>query len=218
MQNQPISVSEQILWATSLYTIANPVHDQIVESIKRFMYDEENRHDVSIASGIAENVKSGLFESRFDFFETEDPVIKTLKSFCATAILEVAKHVNDGYWEKDGNFSLEFHESWFHITREGGFHDFHNHPNCSWCAIYYLDIGDSAGTDGGNAFFDPRPAAHNYNDYGTAYLDGKTRFDTTPKEDNLVIFPSYLYHSAPPYHGAKDRIIIAMNSSIHYDP
>jgi len=218
MRNQPISVSEQVLWATSLYTVGNPVHDQIVAPIKRFIYEEENKHDVSVASGIAKNIKGGLFESRFDFFKSDDPTIEALKSFCGTAVLEVAKHVNSGYWEEGGNFSLEFHESWFHITRKGGFHDFHNHPNCSWCGIYYLDIGDSMATDGSNAFFDPRPAAHNYTDYGTAYLDGKTRFDTTPQDGDLLIFPSYLYHSAPPYHGVKDRLVIAFNSSIHFDP
>lgn len=218
MPNQPIAVSEQILWSTSLYTVQNPVHKQIVEPIKEFVYQEEKRYDVSVASGIAENVKRGLFESRFDFFDTENPAIEILKSFCGAAVMEVAKHVNASFWQDAGNFSLEFHESWFHITRKGGFHDFHNHPNCSWCGIYYLDIGDSTATDGSNTFFDPRPAAHNYTDYGTAYLDGKTRYDTTPKNGDLLIFPSYLYHSAPPYGGARDRIVVAFNASIHYDP
>ena len=131
MQNSPISVSEQVLWATSLYTVGNPVHDQIAAPLKRFIYEEENKHDVSVASGIAETLKGNLFESRFDFFQSENPTIETLKSFCGTAVLEVAKHVNGGYLDEGGNFSLEFHESWFHISRKGGFHYFHNHSNCS---------------------------------------------------------------------------------------
>ena len=218
MQDRPISVVEQVLWSTSLYTVRNPVHDRILGPIKDYIYDYEAKTGERVASGVAANLKGGLFESRFDFFDADNAAVETLKHFCGTAVMEVAKHVNADSWTKDGNFSLEFHESWFHITRNGGYHDFHNHPNCSWCGIYYLDVAEATMENGCNTFFDPRPAAHNYTDYGTAYLDSKTRFDTTPKSGDLLIFPSYLYHSAQPYTGERDRIVVAFNASIHYDP
>jgi uncharacterized protein (TIGR02466 family) len=219
MKRAPISIVEETPWATTLYTVANPVHDQIAEPIKRFIYNYEAEREARIASGVAADLKGGLFESAFDFFQhDDDDAIGTLKEFCAKAVMEVAKHVNSRNWTTDSNFSLEYHESWFHITRQGGYHDFHNHPNCSWCGIYYFDIGDATRENGSNRFFDPRTAAHNHTDYGSAYLDGSSRYDTLPKDGDLLIFPSYLYHSAPPYHGIRDRIVIAFNASIHYDP
>jgi len=218
MQNRTISVQEQVLWTTSLYTVRNPVHHEIIAPLKAYIYAYEASRDERVASGVAANVKHGLFESTFDFFEAEDSAVDTLKQFCGAAVMEVVRHVNASSWRRDGNFSLVFHDSWFHITRRGGYHDVHNHPNCSWCGIYYLDIGDSNQKNGSNTFYDPRNAAHSYTDYGTEYLDGKTRFDTAPKNGNLVIFPSYLYHAAPPYDGEGDRIVVAFNAGIHYDP
>ena len=183
MPNKPISVVETPVWVTSLYTVRNPVHDQIVTPIKKYIYDTEATQNETVATGIAANIKHGLFESRFDFFDVKVPAIETLKSFCAAAVMEVVKHVNADSWTKYENFSLEFRESWFHVTRHGGYHDLHNHPNCSWCGIYYLDIGDATKADGSNAFFDPRPAAHNYTDYGTVNYNEHilcTHFSITP--------------------------------------
>jgi uncharacterized protein (TIGR02466 family) len=218
MQDAPISVTNETPWSTSLFTVENPIHKNIKEPIKSFIHAYEKQHEFGVASEVAAEIKLGLFESKLDFFEHSDSAINTLKNFCATSVMEVVKHVNAGSWPREGNFSLEFNESWFHITRHGGYHDYHNHPNCSWCGIYYLDIGDATVENGCNCFFDPRPAAHNYTDYGTAYLEAMARVDIPPRDGVLVIFPSYLYHAAIPYNGERDRIVIAFNASIHYDP
>lgn len=218
MNDAPISIVNEAVWATALYTVTNPIHDQIEAPIKQFIYDYESERQTKIASGVSADIKDGLFESAFDFFQHEHAAIRTLKEFCAKAVMEIAKHENAKIWRPDNNFSLEYHESWFHITRNGGYHDFHNHPNCSWCGIYYLDIGDSTRENGSNRFFDPRSAASGYSDYGSAYLSETARFDTQPKNGDLLVFPSYLFHSAPPYNGKRDRIVIAFNTAIHYDP
>ncbi len=218
MQNEPVSITSETPWATTLFTVENPVHRDFREPLANFIYAYEKRHPSGIASGVTVDIKTGLFESAFDFFDQDDVAVNALKSFCAMSVMEVVKHVNAHSWRQDGNFSLDFNESWFHITRSGGFHDYHNHPNCSWCGIYYIDVGDSTLENGCNCFFDPRPAAHGYTDYGTAYLDDTTRVDMPPKDGILVIFPSYLYHAATPYFGDRDRIVVAFNASIHYDP
>ncbi len=218
MQNNIITIEETTQWATTIFTAINPVHDQISEPLTAFVYGYKGDREDEVESGIAPGVKAGLFESKFNFFEQDNAAVHGLREFCAAAVLEVAKHVNGQYWQEEGKCSLEFHESWFHVTGQGGQHDIHYHANCSWCGIYYLDIGDATMDNGCNRFFDPRPAAHGYSDYGTAYISENCRFNTTPKNGNLVIFPSYLYHSAATYEGTKDRIVIAFNSSVHYTP
>ena len=218
VQNSIITIEEAALWATTLFTAINPIHDQISEPLKKFIYDYKGDRDGEIESEIAAGVKAGLFESKFDFFDQDNTAVRGLREFCTAAVLEVAKHVNGQFWQEDGKCSLEFHESWFHITNHGGQHEFHYHSNCSWCGIYYLEIGDATMENGCNRFFDPRTAAHGYSDYGTAYISENSRFNTTPKNGNLVIFPSYLYHSAAPYEGAQDRIVVSFNSSIHHEP
>ena len=32
-------------------------------------------------------------------------------------------------------------DSWFHVTRRGGFFALHNHPNASWSGVYCVDPG-----------------------------------------------------------------------------
>ncbi len=36
-----------------------------------------------------------------------------------------------------------FNDSWFHVTRRGGFFGLHNHPNASWSGVYCVDPGRS---------------------------------------------------------------------------
>ncbi len=48
-------------------------------------------------------------------------------------------------------------------------------------------------------------------DFGSSYLR-RYYIDVQPIEGRLVLFPSYLLHSALPYFGAADRIVLAFNT------
>ena len=58
--------------------------------LKAHIYAYEANRDERVAA----NVKHGLFESTFDFFEAEDSAVDTLKQFCGAAVMEVARHFN----------------------------------------------------------------------------------------------------------------------------
>ena len=49
-------------------------------------------------------------------------------------------------------------------------------------------------------------------DAGNHYL-ASNAWDWEPQDGHLLIFPSYLMHSALPYNGDIDRIIISFNST-----
>ena len=212
--DQLLNITVVTPWVTSLFECVNPEHGSIKPGLTEYFYRYEAEKNVRIESGVAPDIKTNLFESTFLLFQQEEPVVQALKLFCAHSVLEVAKHVNGPSWGPDVQFSVQFRESWFHITRDGGFHDIHNHGNCSWCGIYYVDIGEATKSNGANAFFDPRTAAHGYVDFGTEYLENTHRFDVVPEDGKLVVFPSYLYHSATPYRGNRDRIVVSFNASI----
>ena len=114
--------------------------------------------------------------------------------------------------------SLNFdNHCWFHIYRNGGYFQTHNHPNASWSVIYCVDPGDETPENESMAghimFTDPR--------HVNAYLDpanngmrrdmsfNAIRLRLKPAE--LLIFPSYLYHTVEPYIGQRPRIAIAAN-------
>lgn len=157
-----------------------------------------------------------MLESPLDFLEQDDADIQVLNQTLADLVLQVAGDVNAMYWPEDADPVVTLVESWYHITRYGGYHDAHSHPNCSWSGIYYLKAGESdlATRSGVNRFYDPRTNADHYQDAGSLYLSNQGFWDFLPVEGQVILFPSYLKHSALPYFGHTDRIVLAFNARV----
>jgi uncharacterized protein (TIGR02466 family) len=206
-------------WVTPLVRVRNPDHARIKPALVAHAYERERASSTAIASGIAGQMKGNLYESTFDFFRTEIPEVQALARFCSEAVgglvTELRRSV--GRTEPAGSLRIEMVESWVHITRDGGYHDQHLHPNCSWCGIYYIDPGDATHRppNGCNRFY--APFEPNYRDFGTTALNTDPA-DVAPEEGVLVLFPSYLYHSGIVYRGARDRIIASFNSRVRQMP
>lgn len=211
------NVIEEIkVWSTPLFVTQMPDHDFLKEALLTAVYQQKSLQSTAIESQIAPKAKHALHESTLDFLDLANANIIETKRILEELILEVASSVNQGFWPEGVEVDAHIIESWYHVTQKNGYHDAHSHPNCSWCGIYYLEPGDAQDLDNGglNRFYDPRVNAEHYADPGTAYLGGQGIWDFTPKEGQIVIFPSYLKHSALPYFGEKDRVVIAFNSLI----
>ena len=217
--NNPDIASHEV-WATKIFTMQWPEYEENAPALIRHLYDLQSAENQNIASGLALSAKpkSGLFESRFNLFATQNPELLALTNYIGDALRSVASYVNGGT-RPPAMIDVVATESWFHITNNGGFHDAHYHGNCSWCGIFYAQAGDaetpqnqSAG-NGTNRFYSPIGTGACYMDYGNAYLR-KDYFDVQPVDGQLVLFPSFLLHSALPYTGDQDRIVISFNSQI----
>jgi hypothetical protein len=197
-----------------------PEHAAHAPAIIAHLYELKARLAANIDSGIATAAKArtGLYESKFELFSSDHPGLARLRAFLEDALRLAAGHVNGGQ-VNPARIRPVITESWFHITADGGFHDAHYHNQCSWCGIYYLQAADCTATDasgpgnGVNRFYSPLPSGGAYQDFGNSYLAGN-RADFVPHDGLAILFPSYLLHSALPYHGIKDRIAIAFNSQI----
>ena len=190
-------------WATP---IADYVNKDLAQELKKYVLKQDAQ---GIESGVAEFIKHNLTESKFDFFHSNEPVIReTIKwiSECMKATLNTIHG-------SDENYQIGFNETWYHITRTNGMHDTHKHPNCSWCGVFYLDPGD--GEDGWTSFVTPIDST--YLDYGNRFLND-TALIMKPKEGLLILFPSYLAHGQKLYTGKKDRIVVAFNMTVHEVP
>ena len=205
-------------WATSMFVVALPEHEVLKEDLLPYAYKARDQATASIDSGVAVSAKNNLFESTLDFLEADEQGVPELKSIIEELVSAVVEQVNASYMNHDDMeegqaLQASIIESWCHITEYGGYHDAHSHPNCSWCGIYYLDEGDCdlSIRSGVNRFYDPRPGANLYQDAGTQYIDKTGFWDFAPQSGHVVIFPSYLIHSALPYFGKKDRVVVAFN-------
>ncbi|PTY37850.1 hypothetical protein BGP77_15365 [Saccharospirillum sp. MSK14-1] len=203
-------------WTTDLFLCTNPYHELLKAPVLQAIRSHREQSQVAIASQVAVSAKHALFESELDFLETDDADLQTLRQVLTDLVLECAASVNEPYWTEGAEPDAQIIESWYHLTGNGGYHDAHSHPNCSWCGIYCLDPGESdlQTRNGVNRFYDPRYNAAHYMDAGTAYLDGTGFWDVAPVAGQVVIFPSYLKHSALPYFGDKERVVLAFNARV----
>lgn len=218
MHQAEILIEDINVWETQMFTVQNPLHSTIRAPLLKLIYNLRDSQQQAIESDVAPTAKHALYESTLDLLQHPDPVISELREFIQEMLVTVASAVNEPFWPEGAQARADIVESWFHVTENGGYHDTHAHPNCSWCGIYYVDAGecDIRSRNGINRFYDPRHGADQYLDAGTAYLNGTGSWDFAAVEGQVVIFPSYLKHAAMPYFGQQDRVIIAFNSQIHF--
>lgn len=207
-------------WPTTFYQRSWLEHAARASALIECLYALKAKATTNIASGVAPAAKSaqGLFESDFDLFDVSDANLQALRRFCDEAVRLAVAHVHGGRFDP-ARLRVEFRDSWFHITNGGGFHDAHGHGGCSWCGIYYVRAGESGHRDGtgapngGNRFYSPFGSGGAYRDAGNEYLNFNY-IDPPPRDGNLILFPSYLWHSGLPYRGDNDRIVISFNARV----
>ena len=201
-------------WVIPLVRVKNPDHARMKDALLAHSYEREKRSGNAVASGVAPKFKSNLYESTFDLFKADVPEVRALARFCSEALGQLVTELRRRLRRPEpAGLRIDMPESWVHITRDGGYHDVHLHPNCSWCGIYYIDPGDSTLTppNGCNRFYPPFEP--NYHDFGTTGLMTDPA-DIAPEEGTLVLFPSYLHHSGIVYRGKRDRIVASFNARV----
>jgi uncharacterized protein (TIGR02466 family) len=210
----------QFLWPTPILQRKFDNSDSVnAELVKLFL--EHRQQDGDIEGNIYSSDDNLLQR-----YNTHEP-LKELFNFISQGVFEIAQSVNGPIWQQLGSQRLNMNVvgAWFQIQNHYGFHDIHNHGNCSWSGVYYVQIDDAAkreqhavlGKQNGLTRF----YGHQLNllggahmDLGSAYLQ-RSNFDVVPEEGTVVIFPSWLNHKALPYDGEKDRIIVSFNMQIH---
>ena len=190
-----------------------------------FEWDEHEKHQHRLkeichileekksSSGVAPNAKT-VYESAFNFLNIDDPSVQALAGFINKSIWQAASKANEGRWPAGARLAVSIHESWCHITRSGEYHDRHNHGNSSWSAIYYLDVGDSDNDNKNGLTRSYNDCTSSYNDLGTRWNSDLASIDIKNKSGLVLVFPSFIWHSQPPYIGEKNRYVIPVNSKI----
>lgn len=88
--------------------------------------------------------------------------------------------------------------SWATIHRECMFHLAHTHPHNLVSGVYYARVPNGAGDI---IFDDPRGPLPPF----------ENRIIYTPKEGDLIVFPSWLLHQVSPTLGDEERISFSFN-------
>jgi uncharacterized protein (TIGR02466 family) len=157
-----------------------------------------------------------VFESDFQLFQAPEPAVQKLKQFCWSNLLGMIAELSR-YDEPTMRRLLIYSDSWFHITKRGGFFGLHNHPMASWSGVYCVAPGqhDEDKPDSGLLSF-LNPATN-----GAMYLDAANARMQAPfgygirhirfEPGQLVLFPSWIMHDVKPFEGEGERITVAFN-------
>jgi len=193
--------------------------DQLITFIKK--YDKQNKIDEK--DFVSHHIKYNIAESapNLKFFEeANNDVLNNLKKYFETIIVELyrvlcsrngTKTLTENYGYQDEK--CEVIESWYHITKTGGYHDLHNHAHSSFSAIYFLNASECDYKNGSMRFYKPFNTIVPVNDIGLNWIQNDL-IDFIPKDGQIVVFPGFLDHAAIPYYGKSDRCIIAVNARI----
>lgn len=158
-----------------------------------------------------------------------DEYLNSLFEFVSASVFEIASTLNGEAWQhsRSKKMNMNVTGAWFQIQNGYGFHETHTHGNCSWSGVYYVQVDDAdrrerheklGALNGVTRFY-----GHHTELIGGAYMDSgnlylqSTSFDSPPEEGVLCVFPAHLKHTALPYEGEKDRIIVSFNAQVHGD-
>lgn len=162
---------------------------------------------------------SALFESTFNLFDWKHPLITRLRDHCLATLYGVVGELN-GYDDATLRRLEVAHESWFHLTRKGGYFGAHNHPMHSWSGVYCVcQEGDEGNDSSGRlTFISPYAGNTMYVDMASHKLKPPFHTGSWPIRLNpgqLVLFPSWLLHEVSMFEPQNEndlRITVAFNA------
>jgi uncharacterized protein (TIGR02466 family) len=192
-----------------------PAHARLNPALKRYVLEQEKTGAAANPRPLTQR-NAATFESHFNLFRDGDAAVQELKTFCWDQLLAVIGRLN-GYDLPTLHRLQIYNESWFHITRRGGFFGVHNHPNAAWSGVYCVDPGqhDAGKKESGLlSFINPMIMNAMHMDAGTINMKLPHGYQvaSVPLEaGQLVIFPSWVLHDVKPFEGPGERVTIAFN-------
>lgn len=210
------------IFAIPLGDARHPSPAGLNASLKALVLQLESQGDSYRNVDAVVHQPEGLFESRFEFFSRGEDCVAQLRAWCWKALSEFIAQVCPSVAGLQGGLRINS-QTWFHVTRTGGYFGFHNHPMASWSGVYCVDDGDpDPGTAnngclvfppplaGGNAFIDVTNSALN-----APFAQGNYVIPLRPGQ--LVVFPSWMGHYVTPFRGSAERITVAFNAWFRHD-
>jgi len=138
------------------------------------------------------------------------PVCKSLNDFFMQCFEEYSTNIMRYRYEK-----LEFAQSWLTYKQPGMFHKAHTHPNTLLAGVFYYDVQPN---DSAICF------SKEIKSFNRSYLEPSLLGDYqqypfsqeeiyfTPKQNNFIIFPSWLSHGVPPNKTNRVRKALGVNA------
>ena len=180
-------------------------YQEINQELLNYILELQKKNKI----GNTHSNRGGWHSPNFDLVN-EGPPINFINKF-----KDFLKHIisSDMGWEYIPN-KQRIVAMWAIINKKNSFNVMHNHQNCYLSASYYVRKPEDSGDI---TFFDPKeaktyrfPKIEKYTEYSTEIVT------IEPGEGDLLIFPSYLYHSVGENLSDDNRVVVSFNIDIGY--
>lgn len=140
----------------------------------------------------------------------DNPICKPLADFFMFHLREFATNIMRWNYEE-----LQFTQSWLTYKKPGQFHRAHTHPNTLLAGVFYYDVQENDAAlcfskevkSYNRSFLEPS-LLPDYQEH--PYSQEEIYFQ--PKQNNFIIFPSYLTHGVPPNKTNRIRKALGVNA------
>jgi uncharacterized protein (TIGR02466 family) len=121
----------------------------------------------------------------------------------------VIKHLPN--YLNTGKYSINVLHSWINENNKGDFNVMHTHPGTDISIVYYVKLPKKEKNY--IRFYRPGLDLFLYNEFNDKlkHSSNTTYFDLEVKENNLIIFPAFLFHEVPVNNSDEKRITVALN-------
>ena len=179
-----------------------------IKLIEKYCYDLYKTDKSSVISNRGEN--SYQSPSLYPKFELNDEMIKFLKEI-ENKLSEVSNTI--GF-----NSKIKITNYWANINRKHCYNVDHAHQGSLLSAVFYVKVPENSGKI---TFLNPNAHVmesylHGKNltlNYDSVHCALSSTFTAEPKENCLIIFPSWLIHRVELNNSDEDRISISFNST-----
>ena len=191
-------------WGTPVLAFSMPDAEPVNTQLKALILDRKNA-----SVGVTKSNLGG-WHSTEDLLTWPSPAVATLRDWILEAPRRITKRTGRGTGY-EGKVQLT---CWANVNGPGHANDIHNHPQCAWSGVYYVDAGTPGPDDEKSGFLhfvDPRCGAGMVED---AFGEFGKRREFKPVSSQLLLFPSWLMHGVRAYRGEGERISIAFNFAL----
>ena len=177
--------------------------------IEKDLIDEkENKLLQDRVLQLSSSISKGGNEWNCNTFTSKDTYdLRDDKTF-SNVINKVTYHVNTFAKTYASEWEYKLETGWFNIARKNSYQEYHNHPDASFSAVYYVSLPPGSGEIVFRSGEDNMLSLRGMVEYNRI---NSTYWGFQPMERSLMIFKSSLQHMVKMGINKKPRISLALN-------
>jgi uncharacterized protein (TIGR02466 family) len=181
-------------------------------------YVEDVNYTLSdVEQGCIDSAIKSLHE-KTDVSLTTD--VHVLKNLALRSVHQLCQHHLDTFTKNYLHIKQDFYitNSWITTKNKGQHHHQHDHQNCIFSGVYYVNANENMGNlilHGKQGYLEKFDFTYDYD--GTWNYYNSSNWAISVKSGTMVIFPSHVLHSVEKSNDDDTRIVIGFNSFVKGD-